>query len=581
MSTSLTVERDLLIPMRDGVKLATDIYRPAAAGRYPVLVHRTPYSKDDWWVVGTLMFSPVAAVERGYVVVVQDSRGRFKSEGEWVPFFCEGSDGYDTVEWAAAQPWSDGRVGIYGSSYNGVTTIQALVAAPPHLKACVSYMTGANYHQGWVYSGGAFELAFNLWWALHQGWDTVSRLGLNEPELEQMLARLTLGVTEPREAIRHLPQLNHPLFQGGIARYYDEWLAHPKYDGYWEQVDAVAHAVNIKVPVLQISCWYDGFLKGHLDLNEALKSHPDRRVRDTHEFVIGPWEHMSYLGVRKSAAGEREFGPAAVSGPTMVAPLALEWFDRWVAEKQTAAPGAKRVRYFVMGSNAWHEADAWPPPHTATRYYLRSGGRANTRCGDGVLETEAPGNEPADSYVYDPASPVPTAGGRSMAPSLCPAGVQDQAEVEQRDDVLVYTAPRLTVPLTIAGPVSVALFASSSAPDTDFTGKLVDVQPDGYCAGIAEGIIRARYRNGMDREVLLTPGEVVELSIDLLAVAHTFQTGHRVRLEISSSNFPKYDRNLNVAAPLAAVSAADMRRAAQQVFHERRRASYITLPVVS
>jgi putative CocE/NonD family hydrolase len=265
----------------------------------------------------------------------------------------------------------------------------------------------------------------------------------------------------------------------------------------------------------------------------------------------------------------------------MVAPLALEWFDRWVAEKQTAPPGAKRVRYFVMGSNAWHEADAWPPPHTPARYYLRSGGRANTRCGDGVLETEAPDNEPADSYVYDPASPVPTVGGRSMAPSLCPAGVQDQAEVEQRDDVLVYTSPRLTVPLTIAGPVSVTLFASSSAPDTDFTGKLVDVQPDGYCAGIAEGIIRARYRNGMDREVLLTPGEIVELSIDLLAVAHTFQTGHRVRLEISSSNFPKYDRNLNVAAPLAAVSAADMRRAAQQVFHDRRRASYITLPVVS
>jgi putative CocE/NonD family hydrolase len=581
MSATITIERDIRVPMRDGVHLATDVYHPPGSGRHPVLVHRTPYSKDDWWVVGTLMFNPVQAVERGYAVVVQDSRGRFKSDGDWVPFFCEAPDGYDTVEWAAAQPWSDGRVGIYGSSYNGVTTVQALVAAPPHLKACVSYMTGANYHQGWVYSGGAFELAFNLWWALHQAWETVYRLGLDEQQLSEALGRLTRATLDPWDDLHHLPQRNHPLFRGGLAKYYDEWLQHPRYDEYWKQVDVVAQARQITVPVLQISCWYDGFLKGHLDLNEALKKHPDKRVRDTHEFVLGPWDHMSYLGVRKAAAGEREFGPIAVSGPTTVAPLALEWFDRWVAEKKTASPSAKRVRYFVMGSNEWHAADTWPPAHTPVWYYLRSGGRANSRFGDGALATQAPGNEPPDSYVYDPARPVPSFGSKIMAPSYSPPGVQDQARTEERDDVLVYTSAQLSAPLTIAGPASATLFITSNAVDTDFTAKLVDVQPDGYCAPIADGILRARYRKGMDREELLVSGEVVELTVDLLAVAHAFNAGHRIRLEVSSSNFPKYDRNLNVAASPAAAGAEEMRRAAQQVFHDSRRPSHISLPVIA
>lgn len=581
MSASVIVDRDVPVAMRDGVRLATDVYRPAASGRRPVLVHRTPYNKDDWWVVGTLMFTPFDAVERGYAVVVQDTRGRFKSEGEWVPFFVEGPDGYDAIEWAAAQPWSNGRVGIYGSSYNGVTALQAAVAAPPHLQACAAYMTGVNYHNGWVYNGGAFELGFNLWWALHQAWDTAGRLGLAEPELAEVVGRLARGVTEPWEAIRHLPLRDHPLFPDRVAPYFDEWLAHPAYDAYWKQIDVAARAAEITAPVLHISGWYDGFLRGHLELNECLKAHPDASVRENHRLVIGPWEHMSYLGVRKSATGEREFGPIAVSGPTTARDLCFQWFDRWVAEKRSALSNAARVRYFVMGDNAWREAETWPPPHATVPYHLRSGGHANTRFGDGVLAVDGATSEPPDSYVYDPADPVPTVGGRMMAPNYGPVGVQDQSQVEEREDVLVYTAPHLSDPLTIAGPVSVTLFVRSSAADTDFTAKLVDVQPDGYCANIAEGIVRARYRSGMEREELLVPGEIIKLTIDLLHVAHAFQAGHRIRIEISSSNFPKYDRNLNLAGVLASALAEQMRPAVQQVFHNQRCPSCLNLPVVS
>ena len=580
MTRTITIERDLRVAVRDGVGLATDVYRPADGERHPVLVQRTPYGKGDAWVVGGLMFNPLDAVERGYVVVVQDCRGRFASEGEWVPFVVEGPDGYDTVEWAARQAWSNGRVGVYGSSYNGVTTLQATVAAPPHLQACVAYMTGTDYHLGWVYSGGAYELGFNLWWALHQAWDTASRLGGTEA-IAEATARLTGGMMEPWRALRHLPLGDLPLFRGGLAPYYYDWLSHPAYDDYWRRVDVVARAAEIKTPVLHISAWYDGFLRGHLDLNERLKAHPDAHVRDHHRFVLGPWDHMSYLGVRKSAAGEREFGPTAFSGPALVAEMALEWFDRWLMDKEPSAGSRVRVRYFMMGADVWRDAEAWPPPHVPAPYYLRSGGRANSRFGDGTLSTDRPAAEGADSFVYDPADPVPTLGGRSMTPSYCESGVQDRSRIEERRDVLVYTSAHLLAPLAIAGPVSATLFVTSSAVDTDFTATLVDVQPDGYCAPIAEGIVRARYRSGPDREALLVPGEVVELRIDLLAVAHTFRAGHRLRLEVSSSNFPKYDRNLNCAAPPALATAADMCRAVQHVLHGGPRASHVTLPVAS
>lgn len=602
MSRAITVERDVMVPMRDGVRLATDIYRPtdsceneardaargAAQGntRHPVLVHRTPYNKSDAWVVGGLMLNPLLAAERGYVVLVQDTRGRFASEGEWQPFHCEGNDGYDSVEWAAAQPWSNGNVGIYGSSYNGVTTLQTAVASPPHLKACVAYMTGANYHAGWAYSGGAFELGFNFWWALNLAWDRALRLP--EAARLQAFAKLMRAAKDPWQAVRELPLWDNTALcsdagaAGEHAPFWREWLDHPCYDEFWRSVDVAARCAEIQVPLLHIGGWYDGFLQGHLDLNESLKKHPRAEVRDTHQLVLGPWDHITYMSIRPTAAGEREFGPEAVAGPAGVSEIVLGFFEPYLRGAVPAAslPAPARVRYFSMGENQWREAASWPPPHTKESFFLHSQGRANTRAGDGVLDRKSPTQEPADHYVYDPNDPVPTRGGRSLAPIFGSPGVLDQREVEMRDDVLVYSSEVLHEALRIAGPVSLELWISSDAPDTDFTAKLVDVEPSGYCAPVAEGILRARYRNGMDREAWLCVGEIVPLAISLLDVAYVFKPGHRLRLEVSSSNFPKFDCNPNAKVEIARASVSDRRKAKQSVHHDAAHPSRLILPVV-
>lgn len=573
MAYTMLVERDVMVAMRDGVRLATDIYRPDDQEPHPVLVQRTPYSKSNAWFVGGLIFNPLDAVQRGYVVIVQDTRGRFGSEGEWVPFVNEAPDGYDTIEWASAQPWSNGNVGIYGSSYMGVTTVQAALAAPPHLKAALAYVTGSNYHNGWTYSGGAFELGFNTWWTNFLGWDTAARLPMSDEERQATIGRLAAATADPWAAARHLPLVDHPAFQG-VAAYWQDWIQHPVYDAFWSEIDAAANAERIQAPMLQIAAWYDNFLRGQIGLHMRLQDRPHHRL------VIGPWDHEAYLSLHLSSAGQRDFGPAAIGGPTLATPLAFAWFDHWLAGKESPLVSAPRVRYFMMGENTWREAESWPPASTPTAFYLHSGGRANTRRGDGTLVTEPPQAGPADQYRYDPANPVPSTGGRTLHPPYGPGGVQDQARLEERDDVLVYTAAALAGPLTIAGNVAVVLYAASSAPDTDFTAKLVDVGPDGFCANIAEGIIRARYRNGQTEE-LLQPNTVTEFRIDLWDVAHTFLPGHAIRLEISSSNFPRFSRNLNSATRPELASGDEAQVAVQQVYHDAQHPSRLLLPVVA
>lgn len=570
--SQIRVERDVRVEMRDGVGLATDVYRSDDDERHPVLVHRTPYSKGLGWFVAGLMFNPLDAVERGYAVLVQDTRGRLASEGEWEPFVDEAADGYDTVEWAAEQPWSDGNVGIYGSSYMGVTTVQAMVAAPPHLKAGLAYVTSGTYHNAWTYSGGAFELGFNLWWTNFLGWDTAARLEVSDEERAEMLGRLANTAADPWSAARQLPLISQPAFDQGVAAYWRTWLEHPPSDDYWKPIDAAANADKMQAPLLQVAAWYDNFLRGQLDLYHALKG------TQAHRIVIGPWDHEAYLSLGLSTAGERDFGPVAMSGPATVAGLAFDWFDHLLMGKETPLLDTPKARYFVMGSNIWEEAEEWPPPHTLTDYYLRSGGQANTRFGDGALTLESPEREPADSFVYDPSDPVPSVGGRTLHPNFGPGGVQNQAQIEEREDILVYTSARLTAPVTVCGAITVTLFAVSSAQDTDFTAKLVDVSSDEYCANVAEGIIRARYRNESDS--LLEPGAVTEFSIDLWEVAYTFAAGNRIRLEVSSSNFPRYSRNLNSAErpELAGPDAAQT--AVQQILHDNDHPSRLTLPVI-
>ena len=580
MAHDIVIERDVMVPMRDGVALATDVYRPDDGARHPVLMNAHPYDNDHFLCTHELLLSPLVAAQRGYAVVVQEARGRAGSEGTWRPYGDEGRDVYDAVEWAAAQTWSDGNVGLYGSCALGYAAIQGAVEAPPHLKAVFAYMVASNFHSGWTYSNGAFELGFQLSWVwtiLAQ--DTISRLGLEPAAAEEALRKLAEAKSDLLGSARQLPLVDFPPYQNGAAPYWREWLSHPGYDEFWKQVDAVARADRIQVPVLHMSAWYDTCLRSHLDLHSALTRRSDPRVRDRHRLLLGPWDHSAYYNKRPTCAGERDFGPEVMTGPDVLAGIAFQWFDHWLRDEGDGfLPGAE-VRYFHMGENVWRDVGSWPPPNTVVPYYLHSAGRANSRMGDGALGAEPPGTEPSDSYVYDPFDPVPTRGGRSMIDVL--PGVENQSEVEERQDVLVYTTPRLAEPVAITGPVSVTLYASSSAPDTDFTAKLVDVEPDGYCANIAEGIVRARYRHGCDREEFLEPGEVTELCIDLWDMAHTFQPDHRIRLEISSSNFPRFDRNLNSRVTPALGRAEDAQKAVQQLFHDARYPSRLSLPVSS
>ena len=584
MAKKLVIDRDVMVPMRDGVRLATDLYRPDDDLSHPVLVHRIPYGKSVAHYVGSQMVNPIVAAEHGYVVAVQDCRGCGASEGLMNPYFQEANDGYDCVEWAADQGWSDGGVGIYGSSYMGVTCLQAAVAGPPHLKAAMSYLTSGNLYQGWIYSGGALELGFNMGYTQSMARKAIPRLDLDPARAEQLQFELLHSVKNRLELLNHLPIGDAPVLrEPDVLPYWQEYLDHPAYDDYWRQTDVAFRADEIKVPVMHLAGWYDQFLKGHLDLNQALQMHPDSAIRDTHRLLIGPWDHNSYEGHRLSAAGERDFGPEATSGVMAVSNLLLQWFDHWMREEEVPLISEPRVRYFAMGGQnpGWQFGDSWPPKSMPTSYFLHSEGSANTRHGDGTLNEVPPESESADEFIYDPVSPTPTVGGRNFSSANGGSGVMDQSRVEERIDVLVYSSEFLEEPVSIAGNVSLKLWITSSAPDTDFTAKLVDVEPSGYCAVVCDGIMRARFRNSYETPEFLTPGETTPITVDLWDTAYTFAQGHRIRLEVSSSNFPRFSRNANSTVQPERARAEDFTVAWQSVLHDLEHPSRLVLPVVN
>ena len=572
------VDRRVAVAMRDGTELSTDVYRPDEPGPHPAIVLRTPYDKRNGPNV-TAILNPVTATERGYAVVFQDTRGRLDSEGTFVPFLTEADDGYDTVEWVAEQPWCDGHVGIYGNSYNGATARLAAVADPPHLRAAVGYLTGSNYHQGWVYTGGALELGFAHRWAVHLGLSS-DHADLDDDEREAVLAALESGATDLEASMSHLPLREAPTAPEAAIDYYHEWLDHPSYDGFWRELDATRHVDDVSVPTLEVAGWQDIFLKGSLDYYRAVMEAGEETLRRGHRLLVGPWAHDTYMGFANHRSGEKAFGPAASSGAPFVAESLYAFFDAHLKGDDEALEELAPVRYYDTGARTWREDETWPPEGREERLYLHGGGQANTRFGDGSLSPETPGDQPVDSYDYDPLDPVPTVGGHILMPELQEAGFRDQSAVEERTDVLVYTGPRLTEPVAVAGPVAVTLYASSSAPDTDFTAKLVDVEPDGPCISLAEGVIRARYRDSLEEPAFMEPGTVYAFTVDLWDLAHTFEAGHRLRLEVSSSNFPRFDRNPNVAMPVASAGPGDLRVASQNVYHDADHPSHLSLRVV-
>ncbi|MGD8716884.1 MAG: CocE/NonD family hydrolase [Desulfobacterales bacterium] len=560
--------------MRDGVILRGDVYRPAEGGPFPVLLHRLPYNKSYAWIAAALMLNPLNGADQGYAVVLQDCRGRFESDGEWTPFHSEIDDGYDTVEWCAEQPWSNGKIGIYGSSYMGVTGWQAVVAAPPHLEAAFVYVTGTNYHEGFIYTGGAFELGFNLWYALFLGWDKLFKL----PEDKQGLAMQKMSETASNlsQAYQHLPLKEFPVFED-VAPFYYDWLNHSSYDEYWQAVDVETRYDKITVPVLQMTGWFDNFLIGHLNSFQGIREKGGSdKARKNQKIIIGPWTHENYLSLTMSKVGDIECGPVAM--PT-AEPLMFRWFDHWLKDVDTGMMDEPPVRIFVTGANEWRDEEEWPLKRAKeTPWYLHSGGQANTLHGDGALTFVPPDNEPPDTYAYDPADPVPTVGGRTLMPGVATDGFRDQRCVEERPDVLVYTSPMLMKDTEVTGPVALKLWAASSCRDTDFTAKLIDVYPDGYAAIVADGILRARYRESLAQPKLLEPGQIYELVIDLWATSLVFKSGHRIRVEVSSSNFPRFDRNLNTGEDNA--GEAQMQTAIQTIYHDATHPSHIVLPIV-
>ena len=565
-SYEIQLERDVSATMRDGVLLRGDVYRPKGDGKFPVLMQRTPYNKANYNANGAPF--AIRAATQGYVVILQDVRGRYRSDGEWYPYRHEFEDGYDSVEWAAALPYANGKVGMFGWSYVGATQLHAALPTPPHLAGIYPVVTCADYYDGWTYQGGAFE----QWWS--QSWlswrltpDTLHR-------------RLESG-SNAMQWVRQLPLADYPMLKVGsirdLAPYYIDWLQHPSYDDYWKEFSLAARHNLMQVPAYHVGGWYDAFLGGTLKNYMGIKARGgSEAARRGQRLMIGPWCHdpASFLGGK---AGEVEFGSNAQCNEEDVC---LRYYDWLLKGIPNGFDQEKPVKVFVMGSNTWREEDEWPLARAQnTRFYLHSGGYANSLNGGGLLSTVPPQGEPPDRYVYDPDDPVPTRGGGLCgdAKSLAP-GAFDQRANEAREDVLVYTTPVLTEDLEVIGPVIVELHVSSSAIDTDFTAKLVDVWPNGFAQNLTDGIRRGRYRNSPSRAEYMNPGGVYPITVDLWATANQFKVGHRVRLEISSSNFPRFDRNLNTGECLA--GATRWVKATNTVFHDREHPSAVVLPVI-
>ena len=578
-TNTIVHEKNVPMTTRDGVTLMANVVRPDAPGRYPVLLSRTPYGKDGAMLNGE--GSAFYFARRGYVTVLQDCRGRFESEGEYYPMVNDVADGYDAVEWAARLPWSNGRVGTMGQSYMGAT--QYMIACndpmPPHLQAMAPVSAAADYHQGWVYrTGGAMLWGWAVPYAILKGRNTLSRTGRDDL-LSVMdgygVPGSNFGVPLTDEWYRHLPISDWTDLLKETAPYFADYIANADDGDYWQPINVLAHLPSIDVPMLHVSSWYDVFLEGALDAFMGIRSSSlSTSARNGQKMVIGPWGHLfPFVKPTSQGSGDIDFGAEA---RIELHKMQLHWFDYWLKDIETGVMDEPPVTVFTMGENQWRSIDDWPPPNAHyVRYYLHGSGSAGTSDVDGSLSTVPPGDEPPDEYTYDPNDPVPSLGGNNLTIKL---GVQDQRPVESRSDVLVFTSDVLEQSLDVTGPISVHLWAASSAPDTDFTAKLVDVHPDGYARNLLDGIIRARYRDSASDPTPIEPGRVYEYVIDLWATSNVFQAGHRIRVEISSSNFPRFDRNQNTGAPFGADAA--MNTADQTIHHGGEYASHIVLPII-
>jgi putative CocE/NonD family hydrolase len=548
----MRVNIDLKTPMRDGVNLVADLYYPEEGERFPVLLLRSPYSTQfprymEW------MKRFVAA---GYAVFMQDCRGRYKSEGIWRPYVDETNDGYDTQEWIGIQPWCDGRIGMFGSSYPGFTQILPATQRSSFVKGLVP-MANQEDNYGHLRCNGVLQLqnSVNFVW-----------LG------DRLRQEVTAEYCELDEIYRRLPLVT-ALDDLADRPFYRDIVRHPNFDDFWKSYSMKGRYSEVDVPAYFVTGWYDNLVHEGFKCFSAWKS--QARTQEARRFsrmLIGPWTH-GQIGSGERF-GDIEFGPAAAAD---IPGLHVRWYDQRIRGLDTGIDDEPPVRIFVMGENMWRGEEEWPLARTQfTQFFLHSAGGANSLFGDGELNLEAPGTESPDCFTYDPADPVPTLGGQSMFAEN--TGPRDRCPVERRDDVLVYTSSPLVADVEVTGPIELTLYAASSAPDTDFTATLVDVHPGGKAINISEGIVRARFRDSLELAALIAPGATYQYRIEVWETSNLFKAGHCIRVEVSSSNFPRFDRNLNTGRDGGTDSRFEA--AKQTVYHDGERPSHITLPVI-
>lgn len=565
VTDQVKIVSNIPVAMRDGVKLYADLYRPAREGKFPVLIVRTPYGKQRDGIHET----KIQFAQRGYAVLAQDTRGRYESEGKWDPFRNEAQDGYDTVEWAARQPWSNGKVGMEGGSYLGNVQWQAAALTPPSLAAIFPAVASTSLYHNTFFHGGAFKLAVSFGWGAvrmplrimyPQYWHTESYAPA-ELRYESIMWGLPLETLDLASS-------------GQPVGHWRDWLKHQSYDDYWSAISVEDKFDRVKVPVHTHGGWFDLLLNGTLNGYTGMrKQGGTEAARRAARMTVGPWGHGP-----SRKFGDIDFGPEAMRN---LFERELQFFDHHLMGMDTGVDRELPVEIFFMGINRWARFADWPLPGARiTPYYLSSGSAgANGSRGDGRLGSAKPGGGSAsDQYRYDPNNPVRSVGAHDCCGIPLSSGPVDQRGVEERSDVLVYTSEFLKEPLAIAGPIRMRLHAATDGPDTDWVVKLVDVYPSGLAVNVAEGALRARFRKGMGKMELLRANEAYEFEVDLRGTANVFLPGHRIRVDVTSSNFPQFDRNLNSGEDLA--TGKKIRVAQQTVFHSGDRASHIVLPVV-
>lgn len=543
---------DVPVEMRDGVKLAADVYLPKQEGKYPVVLVRTPYGKQG------AVHEGVYFASHGYVLVAEDTRGRFESDGRWYAFAHEADDGYDSIEWAARQPWSNGRVVTAGGSYMAIDQWLAATRLSPHLAAMLILVSPSDLYANTIHNGGAFQYGTALTWSVGTGRHT----NLNDQ----------FKLIAWPEIFRRLPVQEAAQAAGYQPRFYRDWIAHAARDAYWKALGWDDVYSKLSVPVLNFGGWFDIFQEGTIENFLKMTRQAPDAVRGAQRLIVGPWAHMAW----GPKVGDVDFGPQS---KVDVDAKELRWLDHYVKGVANGAEKDPPIETFAMGINQWKSEDAWPPSDTRpVRLYFHSGGKANTADGDGVLSETPPGTEPPDHFDDDPADPVPThGGGTCCSPQLIPWGALDQRPIEKRHDVLVYSTTAFETDFEVVGPLVVHLFASSSAPDTDWTAKLVDVNPSGFAMNLSDGILRARFRHSFQTPELLVPGRAYEFVVNAGNTHNVFRRGHRLRLEIAGSNFPRFSRNTHTGK--VPETDASFTVAHETVYHDGARASYLLLHV--